>query len=766
MEVAKRELSRRSNTLGKESVQRERSARNRPKKVLQRIAVAAYVVVMPVATLNSPAAGESSGASISDTAARSAQGSISVGYGLSCAITNSGGVSCWGQNSYGKLGNGTTGGASSNPVTVLATGQPIGGLALSGVTAIDSRDEFTCALMASRSVKCWGLNWAGMLGDGTTTNRSTPVDVVGLTEVREISVGSYHACALMQDTTVKCWGHNGSGQLGDGTTTDRLTPTPVVATGQTAGGTALSGITAISAGGSHMCALTNSGGVKCWGSNQSGALGDGTTNRRLTPVDVVATGQTSGGTALSGITAISAGGYFTTCAITTSQGMKCWGENGNGQIGDGTTTQRTTPVDVLLTAGTALSDVRTISVGSNHTCASLTSNLLRCWGWNFAGRLGDGTETQRVNPVSVLQSSTPLSGVTAVAAGSTHTCALTSSGTTKCWGQNGAGQLGNGNTTTQLTAVDVSSFSSFVPDTTPPTITINRSGTGTLLRGQTESVTFQLSESSSDFSATDVTAVNALISNFSGSGTTYSATVTPTPDSSGTITLDVASSTFTDAGGNSNTAASQLSIQFNTLPPATPVPTPMTTTTLPSTPASAPSAPQSTVPNLGGATNFRNGQAVASGQMTVKFEQGESRIVITHDDGSELRVVKQSNERDDTFVFNRGSTFEVKGSGYLPKTTVEVWLNSDPVRIGTVTSDSLGRFTASVQIPQDFELGPHSLRVDGATKLGDQVTRIGISVERSYATLPTTGTTHLQLTLLSLILVWSGLLVIRRKRSL
>ena len=253
-----------------------------------------------------------------------------------------------------------------------------------------------------------------------------------------IETGFDHSCALTTAGGVKCWGSNEWGQLGDGTTTTRLTPVDVV--GLT------SGVAAISAGGDHTCALTTAGGVKCWGRNRHGQVGDGTWTNRFLPVDV--SGLTSG------VAAISAGSNHT-CALTTAGGVKCWGWGEFGELGDGTGNRHHTPVDVSgLTSGVAA-----ISAGHNVTCAITTMGGMRCWGDNFNGQLGDGTNVGRLTPVDV---SGLTSGVTSMSVGLGQTCAVTSAGGAKCWGYNHFGELGDGTTTDRLTPVDVSGLTSGV----------------------------------------------------------------------------------------------------------------------------------------------------------------------------------------------------------------------------------------------------------------------------------------------------------------
>jgi alpha-tubulin suppressor-like RCC1 family protein len=201
----------------------------------------------------------------------------------------------------------------------------------SGAVAVAGGVEHTCALTIAGGVKCWGGNDHGGLGDGTTKSSLTPVDVLGLSSgVAAIDAGGNHTCALLANGSVKCWGNNVEGQLGDGTTENRFAPVDVVGFS--------SGVAAISTGSANTCALTTAGGVKCWGSVSLGQRGDGTVITSTTPADVA--GLTSG------VIAISAG-FDYTCAVTSSGGIKCWGINEYGQLGDGTTENRLTPVDVL-----------------------------------------------------------------------------------------------------------------------------------------------------------------------------------------------------------------------------------------------------------------------------------------------------------------------------------------------------------------------------------------------------------------------------------
>ena len=358
--------------------------------------------------------------------------SIAAGDGHTCALTASGGVRCWGYNLFNQLGDGT---GTDRPTPVNVVGLSSGGVAVAAGAG------HTCALTSAGGVKCWGGNLNGQLGDGTTTVRPTPVDVVGLSSgVVAVVAGMGHTCALTSAGGVKCWGSDGVIQFGDGMTfAQRTTPVDMVGLS--------SGVVAVAAGWSHTCALTIAGGVKCWGDNLVGQLGDGTRTARPTPVDVVGLS--------SGVVAI-AGGRHHTCALTSAGGVKCWGWNGSGQLGDGTTTARPTPTDVVgLSSG-----VVAVAAGEGHTCALTTAGGVKCWGGNGNGQLGDGTRTARPTPTDVVGLS---SGVVAVAAGMGHTCALTSAIGVKCWGWNGSGQLGDGTWSQRLTPVDVVNAANLSP---------------------------------------------------------------------------------------------------------------------------------------------------------------------------------------------------------------------------------------------------------------------------------------------------------------
>jgi len=349
--------------------------------------------------------------------------------------------------------------------------------------AITAGYSHTCALTDRGGVRCWGDNDIGQLGNSTTTDSLVPVDVASLASgVTAIAAGNGHTCALMGDGGVRCWGYNGFGELGNGTTTKSLIPVDVTSLasdataifagddhtcaltsagrvkcwgsndfGQLGNGSITSyssipvvaglpsGVVAIAGGFGTTCALTSAGGVRCWGTGFQGQLGNGQTSDSLTPVDVTGLAR--------GVAAIAAGSYQT-CALTSGGGVKCWGVGASGQLGDSTVADSAVPI-VVTGLG---SGVTAVAVGTIHRCALTMGGGVKCWGWDRSGQLGDGKVTPSSVPVDVWGLGT---GVTAIAAGTTHSCALMKSGGVKCWGANDSGQLGNGRTTDSSVPVDV-----------------------------------------------------------------------------------------------------------------------------------------------------------------------------------------------------------------------------------------------------------------------------------------------------------------------
>jgi alpha-tubulin suppressor-like RCC1 family protein len=280
------------------------------------------------------------------------------------------------------------------------------------------------ALVTPGTLLAWGSNTAGQLGDGTTTNRTAPVAVPGVAGIKDIATGAGYVLALLSNGTVRAWGSNSNGQLGDGTKTDRSTPVPVPG---------LSGVVALAAGSAHSLALLADGRLFAWGRNIQGQLGLGASgNDRTSPVLVPNFG-------LSRVKAMAAGDNHTLVLLSDGTVLAC-GTNSNGQLGDGTKTDRSTfaPVQNLI-------PVKAIAAGRRHSMALTTNGGIRAWGDNNDGQLGNGSTTDSSLPTTVNTQS--LDGpVIAMAAGGLHSLALLASGRIEAWGNNTDGQLGDGST--------------------------------------------------------------------------------------------------------------------------------------------------------------------------------------------------------------------------------------------------------------------------------------------------------------------------------
>ncbi|MDA8832969.1 putative Ig domain-containing protein, partial [Candidatus Poseidoniales archaeon] len=363
--------------------------------------------------------------------------SLVTGEWNTCALDNNGNVFCWGRNGNGQIGNGQTGtagcGSSGHKCKDIPTATNDLG---SDVISLAFGHQHACGLLDTGVVKCWGRNNNGQLGT-SSGDKDTPqtVNLGSGRTATSIYAGGYFTCAILDDASVKCWGQNDQGQLGIGSTSNTNTPTTINTLGS--GRTAVSLATAYNA----VCALLDDGSVKCWGDDYKGQLGNGGSNSDITSPPASAINLGTGRTAKA-IT----GGEFHFCAILDDDSIKCWGEGDDGKLGTGSTGIRNTPTS---TSGSFASGRYAVAIdaGYDHTCAILDNGQLTCWGSDADGQLGNGATT---GTKSSLQSSTVSLGTgrTAISlsAGGEHTCAQLDNGQLKCWGNRADGQVGdNGN---------------------------------------------------------------------------------------------------------------------------------------------------------------------------------------------------------------------------------------------------------------------------------------------------------------------------------
>ncbi len=358
-----------------------------------------------------------------------------AGDGHYCAVDVRDRAFCWGDNTYGQLGNGTTT-KSNTPVAVDTSG------VLSGKTikSISAGLYHTCAVASDNNAYCWGANWFGQLGDNTGSDSSVPVAVstagaLSGKTVLSLAGGYSHTCAVASDNNAYCWGANPNGQLGDNSTTNSSVPVAVNTAGVLSGKTVLK----VSAGILYTCAIASDNLAYCWGRNDGGQLGDNSTTQRLVPVAVDTTGVLSGKT----VTSISVSDVHT-CAIASDNLAYCWGSNANGQVGDNSTTQRLVPVAVNTAGALSGKTITSLSAGRQHTCAVASDNKAYCWGSGADGRRGTTSVSDSLTAVAVDTSgvlSTPL--LAQVTAGNASSCVL-GQGSIYCWGNSVKGQRGNG----------------------------------------------------------------------------------------------------------------------------------------------------------------------------------------------------------------------------------------------------------------------------------------------------------------------------------
>ena len=371
--------------------------------------------------------------------------SVDPGTFHTCGLTTSGVAYCWGNGSRGVLGVGA--------VTESCPGLDLGDnpcntkpMAVSGnitFATLSVANGFTCGLTASGAGYCWGVNDDGQLGNASTRDAKAPRGVSGGLSFASIRAGGNFACGLTTGGEAYCWGSNNQGQLGTTAVSDTCedtfegpVPCSTVPLAVTGGLT----FTSISTGGQFACGITAGGAAYCWGNNGNGVLGNGSSDGDRHPAPELVAGGLSFASVSAGITLA--------CGLTTSGETYCWGSNSGGGLGNGFLFGGAQPTPGLVLGGLTFAS---ISTGLETVCGVTTSSVAYCWGGDWGGNLGIGTTGDRSTPTAV-------SGGLSFASVSTdffHTCGLTTSGEVYCWGSNEFGQLGNGSTASRSVPVKV-----------------------------------------------------------------------------------------------------------------------------------------------------------------------------------------------------------------------------------------------------------------------------------------------------------------------
>ena len=408
--------------------------------------------------------------------------SIDAGGSHTCALREDMTVLCWGANNGGQLGNGEKyfgpddfGMFYNELVEVVGITDAVG---------IAAGADRTCAIHQDGSVSCWGRNWLGAIGNGTADNYSNaPVQVKNITNATFVSAGNGHACALHDDATISCWGANEIGQLGNGQSgqgKNSAIPVKVQdiadATATVTGGNSIygrscalhqdgtvscwgsqgspapakiSGIEnakAITTGRYHSCALHEDNTISCWGNNNDGQLGNETRGDSAIPVQVKN---------ITDATAVTAGNSHT-CTLHEDSTISCWGNNAVGQLGNGNSGKGEYSLVPTKVQGiiNAISVSASVGYYLGHSCALLEDSTVSCWGMNGSGQLGTGQSAEGdISPIPVTVKG--IADATAISTGEQHSCALHEDGTISCWGDNFGGKLGNFGTTDEYSALPV-----------------------------------------------------------------------------------------------------------------------------------------------------------------------------------------------------------------------------------------------------------------------------------------------------------------------
>ena len=356
---------------------------------------------------------------------------IAAGTRHACALRPDGTVMCWGSNLYGQLGNGKSGSGLMAKVPEQVPD-------LTGVTGLVAGDDGTCALIgvgpapASGKLKCWGENFSGNLGVSAPKVLSVPTEVAEVTDAISVAIGSKHSCSVRKSGVMTCWGSGTRGELGQGAGAPvKISPKDVFDPASASGGVLGGLLPSAASGNEHTCAVTTAGVVKCFGYNFRSQCGVAPATLNVwNPTDVKGLGPAE---------AIAGGTQFN-CARLKDKTVACWGWGEQGSLGSGTTGIGSDKGVFTPAAVTGLTGVVDLAVQGDHACAVRSDGTVVCWGDNDDGQLGDGGAGASAVPVQVQS----VAHAVRVATGGTLSCALTDLGQVLCWGANDVGQLGNG----------------------------------------------------------------------------------------------------------------------------------------------------------------------------------------------------------------------------------------------------------------------------------------------------------------------------------
>jgi alpha-tubulin suppressor-like RCC1 family protein len=690
---------------------------------------------------------------------------VSTGYYHSCALI-SGVAKCWGRNTSGQLGNG-----SNTNATAMTPVDTTGAMAGKTITGVFAGGATSCAVASTGEAYCWGEGSLGQLGNGATSDSTTPVAVStagvlsGVT-LTAVAVGGAVVCALSGAGNVYCWGHGGEGDLGNGANADSAVPVPV-----SLGGVIATELTPLDGG---MCVLGTDDRVYCWGYNGEGSVGDGTRVNRNTPTPVSTGGSLGGRT----IVQIASGGY-TACAVDSTQAAYCWGNNDFGQLGDGTSNLNghgnplPQPVDLTGVAGHQFASV---AVGFRSACALTPAGTAYCWGQNADGELGDGTTNDHPTPAAV-DTSDVLNGVTLrhiATGGGFHYCAISVTDVISCWGQGFFGQLGNR-----------ASIMSTVPVRTQVVPVAPTAPTGVMLTAGDQRVTVSWDAPSNSGSAA-ITGYTASVGGGHHCTTTGALSCDITGLTNGQTYL--ATVTATSADGTSPVSSPSNTAVPHVVPgaPTSVVVTPGDTTaavswTAPASMGSGTFLRYTATATPGGATcqstglactiaGLTNGTTYTVGVVT-ETSQGNSAAGPSGPVTPGLPVLAPAPPAhpDGTLHSTSGTTFDpatrtttLTGTGFAPNTPVVLGVYSTLTPLGTAITDSAGNFAKVVTVPAGLS-GTHTFVATGSAPGGGPRT-LALTVRLGGAALPVTGPQIMALTGFGLLLVAVGVALAYRRR--